>query len=203
MYADLATGEPVQASLGRVPEPLVGTKLAEFYRGVNPSAIKTDGSGVTTVGDLLRAYFAHQEGREGTSDALSKDTLEFYVGSAKRLMPIVEHTPLADVGETWLHSVRDERARNGAIRTVKADLKFIRQAVLWGRKRGVDVADVPIKDAVKFKSQKATEFVNNHRTPTDDEVRALYEGLRRCPARHLHHVADRLPHWGGGGAHLA
>lgn len=183
MYADLATGQPVQASLGRVPAALVGTKLAEFYRGVDPSAIKTDGSGLVTVGDLLRAYFAHQESRAGTNDALSKDTLEFYEGSAKRLMRVVEHTALADVSDAWLYSVRDARNKEGAVRTVKADLKYIRQAIVWARKRGVDVTDVSIKDAMKFRSQKATEFVNNHRTPTEEEVRTLYATLRRCPAR--------------------
>jgi integrase len=183
MYADLATGKPLQASLGRLPTELVGTKLAEFYRGVDPSAIKSDGSGLATVGDLLRAYFAHAEGREGTADALAEDTIEFYEGSAKRLMPIVGHTALRDVSEAWVLAVRDARLKTGAVRTVQADLKFIRQAVMWARKRGVEVPDVSITHAVKFKSRKATVYVNNHHTPTEAEVERLYKDMRRSGAK--------------------
>lgn len=55
-FYDRSTGKPIQRTLGRIPEALVPTRLAEFYREVDPTAVQVDGSGVDTVGNLLRAY---------------------------------------------------------------------------------------------------------------------------------------------------
>ncbi|MFK7929190.1 MAG: tyrosine-type recombinase/integrase [Myxococcota bacterium] len=176
---DSKTGKPVQRALGRVPSALVGTRLAEFYRGINPAAITSDGSGVSGVGELLRAYFAHLEGRQETDDALAPRTVRFYEGSAKRLMPAVEHAPLVDMNEAWVMAVRAQLLGDFAVRTVKADLKFLRQAIVWGRRQGLDVPDLSVRAAQTFKGRKAKAHVNNHRTPTEEEVGRLYQSMRR------------------------
>ncbi len=173
--------------LGRLAEELVGTELARFYQEVDPAAVKSDGSGVSTVGDLLRAYFAHLESRQGTDDALAGRTLLFYEGSSKRLVHVANTTPLADLSEPWVLAIRNallQRKRNDphqgySARTVKADLKFLRQAVLWGQARGLDIPDVKVTRAQKFKGRKAAQRVNNDRTPTEAEVEALYGAMRR------------------------
>ena len=182
-FADPKTGKPVQRALGRIPEALVGTELAAFYRDVNPAAITNDGSGVSSVGELLRAYFAHLESRQETDDALAPRTLLFYEGSAKRLKVVVDTTPVHDMSEAWVMAVRANLLGEYAVRTVKADLKFLRQAIVWGRRQGLEVPDVSVRAAQKFKGRKARAHINNHRTPTEAEVERLYGSMKRSGTR--------------------
>ena len=181
------TGDRSTQSLGRVAVELVGTELARFYQQVDPSAVKTDGSGVSTVGDLLRAYFAFLEGRQETDDAIAENTLLNYKGCSKRLVHYADTTPLTDLSEPWVMAIRmsllKAQIRNpnkgyGA-RTVKATLKFLRQAVLWGRSRGLDLPDLKVTEALRFKGRRASEKINNSRTPTEAEVETLYRTMRR------------------------
>lgn len=178
-YVDAETGKPVQRSVGRIAPELVGTALAEFYQDINPAAVRPDGSGVDTVGELLRAYFAHLESRQETDDALAERTLLFYLGSAKRLSKVVDNTPLQDMSEPWVMLVRGTLLGTYAVRTVKADLKFLRQANVWGLRQGLAIPDVSVRNAQTFKGRKAQERVNNHRTPTEEEVQRLYHSMKR------------------------
>jgi integrase len=182
-YTDRETRKPIQKSIGRVPDELVPTRLAEFYQGIDPTAVRADGSGVVTVGDLLRVYYSHLENRQDTADALSNRTLLFYLGSSKRLTKVVDLTPVADLSEPWVLAVRGSLLGGYAVRTVKADLKFLRQAVVWARRQGLDVPDMPVTHAMTFKGRKAKERINNHRTPTEEEVQRLYREMRRSGTR--------------------
>lgn len=182
-YTDRQTGKPVQRSLGRVPLELVPTRVAEFYQGIDPTAVRSDGSSVDTVGELLRVYFSHLESRQDTADALAERTLLFYLGSSKRLVSEVDGALLREVCEPWLLALRGMLLVNYAVRTVKADIKFLRQAMLWGRRQGLDVPDVPTTNAMTFKGRKAKERINNHRTPTNEEVERLYDSLKRSGTR--------------------
>ena len=180
-FKDPVTGKPVQRAMGRVAVAMVGTRLTEYFQGVVPMAPAVDHG--FTVGALLRTYFAHLEGRQGTNDALAPRTLMFYEGSAKRLMPVVEFTPAHDMTEPWVMAVRGQLLGEFAVRTIKADLKFLRQAVVWGRRNGLDVPDLNVRAALTFKGRKAKEHVNNHRTPTEDEVAQLYGSMKRSGTR--------------------
>lgn len=178
-FQDKQTRKMVRRALGRHPPALVPGKLSEFYQGVDPTAVRADGSGISSVGGLLRVYFGHLEARQETADALSNRTLLFYLGSSKRLMKVVDQAPVAEMSEPWVLAVRGALLGSYAVRTVKSDLKFLRQAVVWARRQGLDVPDVPVTHAMAFKGRKAKERINNHRTPTEEEVQRLYDEMRR------------------------
>ena len=182
-YKDLQQDKPVQQSLGRFPVEQVPTALARFYQEVNPTAVRSDGTGMDTVGDLLRAYYAHLEKRQDSAEALSEHTLLFYLGSSKRLVRFVDHSPLTDLSEPWVLSVRGQLLGEYSVRTVKADLKYLRQAIVWANRFGLEVPDVSVRTAQKFKGRKAKARINNHRTPTEEEVAVLYRAMRRSKTK--------------------
>lgn len=73
-------------------------------RGHRPHS-GADGSGLVTVGDLL-FYYSHLDHRQDAADALSNQTLLFYLGSSKRLTKVMDLTPVADLSEPWVLAVR-------------------------------------------------------------------------------------------------
>ena len=178
-------------SLGRLPRELVWGAITKVMQEVDPSSTRPDGSDVLTVGDLLRRYYRSQENRDGGRTALAERTLLSYLHCCKRIMPVAGHTLLTDLDEATVFRIREallSTKRDGshpgyAPKTVKADIKFLRQAILWGRSMGVTVPDVSTKRAVKFAGTKAKEPVNNKHTPSEEDVALLYQHIRQSKTK--------------------
>lgn len=174
-------------SLGRLPRGDLWYAITEAMRVAAPSTVFVDTSDIITVIQLLKVNYGHHEDREGTSEALKDVTLRNYKGSVQRLASVVGKTLLRDLDEASVLGFRKallRRKSNGSRpgyspKTVRLDIKFLRQAICWGRSMGIDVPDVSVKRALKFTTQKAGEPVNNHHTPTDEDVVRLYQYMKR------------------------
>lgn len=186
-FTDPQTGTRDFRELGRLAVEDVPAALVEAYRQIDPSAVKTDGSHIKSVGDLLRAWLFEQEqrGPQGSvreEHRIAKRTLQMYEGAAKRLIAVADAAPLKKVSSTWLFELRDALSETYAPRTVRADLKVLRQATMWGAARGVDVPLLDFRPVMK-KGRRDKERVNRDRTPTHEEVAQLYADLKRTSLR--------------------
>jgi integrase len=173
--------------LGRLAEGDVAAALVEAYREIDPAAVREDGSHVQTVGDLLRAWFYEQEqrGPEGPAreeHKIAARTVAMYEGSAKRLIGVADGMVLRKMAPATLFELRDQLSETYAPRTVRADLKALRQAMLWGQSRGVEVPTMDFRPTMK-RGRRDRERVNRDRTPTHEEVARLYADLKRTGLR--------------------
>lgn len=177
------TGERIMRSLGRLPLAEVEAALVAAYRAVDPSAVQEDGSGVRTVRDLLRAWLYDMEqrapgGSRHKGDPISPLTLRNAETGAKRLVAVCGPLRL----RTWrtgdVLRARDTLAERYAARTVRLDIKLLKQAAAWGAHRDVEMGSVDWA-AVKV-SVRDGEYEINHHTPTHADVECVYAGLRRC-----------------------
>ena len=187
-FKDKASGAWVTKSLGRLADADVPTALVDLYRGVDPAAVRVDGGRISTVGDLCRAYYADLETRGPDSGAraehrLSDRTLKNYLGNAQRVVAVADRMPLADLASGGVFVIKDASRVSYAPRTVQADLKYLRQAVLWGRERGVEVVDVSTRRAARLMTQAELAPVNVDRTPTHEEVERVWSSVRRSMLR--------------------
>jgi len=176
-----ATGGREFRELGRLSSDDVVQTLVDAYRKVDPSAIKEDGSHIKTVGDLLRAWFYWQEQRGPESSArpenqIAERTLIAYRTCARQILDLGEEIPLRNLSKQDLLSLRDRMAEVYAPRTVNANIKALRQAVLWGQERGVQVPTLNWRTL----RLRVNGYTNRHRTPTHEEVAKVYGSMRRC-----------------------
>ena len=186
-YTDPRTGTREFQELGRLAVEDVPEALVDAYRQIDPSAVRLDGSHLRTVGDLLRAWLYEQEQRGPDGEVriehrIAKRTLQMYEGSAKRVIAVAEAMPLKKLTSLSLFELRDQMSETYSPRTVRADLKVLRQATAWGAARGVDVAVLDFRPVMK-KGRRDKERVNRDRTPTHEEVAKLYGDLKRTGLR--------------------
>jgi integrase len=186
-YTDPATGLRDFRELGRLAVEDVPAAIVEAYRQIDPSAVKADGTNIRTVGDLLRAWLYEQEqrGPDGSvreEHRIAERTLLMYTGGVKRLIAVVDAMALKKLTSTYLFELRDQLAMTFAPRTVRADLKVLRQATAWGASHGVEVPVLDFRSVMK-RGRRDKERVNRDRTPTHEEVAALYADLKRTGMR--------------------
>lgn len=183
-FKDPTTGAWRFRALGRLAVEDVSDALVMAYRGIDPAAIAEDGSHVKTVEDLVRAWFWAQEQR-GPDGEMREDhqiaerTLKGYRTASRQLIEAGGRIRLPTMGAAELTALRDKLAEKYAVRTVNLAMKCLRQAVLWGIERKVEVP------ALNWRSLrlKPREYTNRHRTPTHAEVEAIYADLKRTGLR--------------------
>ncbi len=176
------TGERVMRSLGRLPLEDVPGALAEAYREVDPTAVTDDASGVRTIADLLSVWLADMEergpgGRRHDGDGISIYTLRNAVTSCKHLIRVGADHKLERVAVRELLGMRDSLLEQYAARTVRLDMKVLKQAWTWAEDHGVELPRVAWR-RVRVRVVK-DQRVNNHRTPTHAEVERVYRSLTR------------------------
>ena len=183
-FKDPTTGAWRFRALGRLAVEDVSDALVMAYRGIDPAAIAEDGSHVKTVEDLVRAWFWAQEqrGPDGEMRAghqIAERTLKGYRTASRQIIAAGGRIKLRTMGTAELTVLRDKLAETYAVRTVNLAMKCLRQAVLWGIERKVEVPTLNWRSL----RLKPREYTNRHRTPTHAEVEAIYADLKRTGLR--------------------
>lgn len=183
-FKDPSTGAWRFRALGRHAVEDVSEALVAAYRGIDPAAIAEDGSHVKTVEDLVRAWFWAQEQRGPDGEMreehqIAERTLSMYRTASRQIIEAGGRIKLRSMGTAELTRLRDKLAETYAVRTVNLAMKCLRQAVIWGQERKVEIPPVSWRSL----RLKPREYTNRHRTPTHAEVEQLYGALRRCGLR--------------------
>ena len=174
------TGERVLQTLGRLAREAVPAALAEAYREVDPTSVTDDASGVRTIADLLSVWLADMEergpgGLRHDGDGISIYTLRNAVTSSKRLIRAGGDQALKRVAVRDLLAIRDRLAEKYSPRTVRLDMKILKQTWTWAEDRSVPLPRVAWR-RVKVRVVN-NEWVNNHKTPSHAEVERVYRSL--------------------------
>ncbi len=180
------TGARVLVSLGRLAPGGVEDALLAAYRALDPSAVRADGGGLRTLEPLLRAWLYDMEqrapgGSRHGGDPIAARTLLNATGGTRRLVEAGGGLGLRGLRTADLLQVRDALAARYAPRTVRLDIKLLRQAMRWGTLRDVPIAEVDwsaVKVAVKERAWR-----NNHATPSHSEVARVLAGIRSSRLR--------------------
>ncbi len=136
-----------------------------------------DGDRVETVRDLLEVWLGQRQ-LDANAGGLSRSTLEMYVARARHLSGALGDIRLSRLAVDHIEKHRNARLREAAPRPVEHELRVLRLAWSWGESRGHTPAGrLP---SVRVRVDDAT-FVNNHRTPTRDEVAAVLEQMDGWP----------------------
>lgn len=136
-----------------------------------------DADRVDTVGDLLEVWLGQRQ-LDASAGGVSASTLEMYVARSRHLKAGLGDIQLARLTVNHLERHRNARLREAAPRTVEHELRVLRLAWNWGESRGHTPAGR--LSAVRVRVDDAT-FVNNHRTPTRDEVAAVLAHMEGWP----------------------
>ena len=138
---------------------------------------------VSTVRDLLETWIGDHVDRAGTGN-MAPATASMYKARAKHLCAGIGDVRLDRVSVVTLEGHRDGRLRAGtAPRTVAHELLSFRIAWNWGGQRGhcpdrrLPSVDIKIRN------------VNNHRTPTREEVGRVLDVLDGWPRLAVHLLA--------------
>jgi len=184
------TGRRAFRDLGRLATGDVPEALIEAYREIDPAAVREDGDHIRTVGDLLRAWLFHQEQR-GPGGALRTElqiterSVKNCTGGAQRLVRVADKLKLSCLTTRDVLAVTGKLSESYAPRTIKLDLRYLAQAMNWGRTQGLEIPQVDFR-AIKqqmFSGRAADAPVNNHHTPPPEDVEAVYRGMRRRPLK--------------------
>ena len=212
-----AEGANHQRSLGRISDSEVPSALLSYWISeIDPSAggdLEADRSGVQTLTDLLRAWYAVQEGRKARP--LTEATLAIYRRSCEYVrdasigsISIRALTPsrigefVEELADPAYRARRTEKIRASqpdtqtpikssskgyGTATIEAALRVLGIVFKWGREEGYPVPSglkVADYNPTKGKRGRAKEGrVYRSYTPTQEETAEFFESLKKSPLK--------------------
>ena len=151
-------------------------------RGLPSSARSEDRAAPRTVGELAARYLAYRKGHVWHGDARKKPKAKLcilpishykYQLHVRHLIAWIDDVPLgavsSDVLTSYITNRRHADSRPAkSDRNVERELAFLGYAWIWAKTRGWVTGELP-----KVMPATIEGYVNNRRTPTPDEVRAV------------------------------
>ncbi|MED5370956.1 MAG: site-specific integrase [Myxococcota bacterium] len=208
-----ADGKRHQRSLGRLPVDGVEEALLHAWAFIDPSSIPVDPSGVRTMVDLSRAWFASVE-RRPPETGVSPSTLDIYRRACVYIRETIGREQVSKlsndafvklVDTMALPSFRERQdARNrkamrarGQLsigpapdgsgyghRTINLTLTVLGMILRWGRERDFGVPGGLEPKRFMLKAKKGQEPSRYRRhTPTTQELERFVSGLRKMPLK--------------------
>lgn len=185
--------------------------LVEAWRGIDPASIEEDRSGIKTIVDLCRAWYAVQEARrvrQLTANTLSiyRHACEYIRDSKLGAVPLKaangEHVAalveqMANPAFRAQRAVRIKKAqkavgqtggpqahgRGYGHRTINQTLVVLGIIWKWGREQGYPAPSIlPTRFKIETKRGQDAHVYRDH-TPSTDEIEAVLGQMRRTPIR--------------------
>lgn len=152
-------GQDKHINLGRFPRSEVLSQMKAILSTENQ--VKKG-----SVEYLLRGFFNHKR----KSGDWSERTIIGNKNDIERIIPIIGQLMLPSLKQKHIDILQDKLIKNYAKRTVNRTISILSSAFNWGRKKGIRIPHLDLK---KLKLKKG-EYVNNHYTPTEDELEKVF-----------------------------
>ena len=206
-------GKRHQRSLGRLPEAEVQAALLQEWAGIDPSSIVEDRSGMGTVLNLCRAWYAQLEERPPET-RLADNTLSIYRRACVYIREAIGDVPVKSLSNDAIRGMVDSmstpafrarldtrnqqaakergqrstgapaRGRGYGHRTINHTLTVLTMVLRWGRERDLGVPGGLEPKRYAIKLKKGQARSRyRHHTPTVEEVQAFYQRLRKTPMK--------------------
>ena len=146
--------------------------LREVMRAVDSGTTSSRSAApIRTVSDLLNTWDLAVQADPGRA----KSTKRNYEKASRHIIAWMGDVLISRVGAPTIEDYRNSRLREGgAPRTVELELKVLRIAWNWGRRRGLAEGELPqVRVAVD-----RSRFKLNHHTPSEGEVTTLLAAVK-------------------------
>ena len=152
------SGQKGTINLGRLSRDKVLPKMKQI---LSKKQIKKG-----TVEYLLRGFFNYKKnGDWGESTATG------HKNDIKRIVPIIGQVMLPKLQQRHLDLLKTKLLKHPySKRTINKTLGFLSSAIKWGRMKGITIPHLELKRL----SLKKGEYVNNHYTPTKEEIEQVF-----------------------------
>lgn len=165
--------------LGRYDEADVPNALLELFSRLYPGRVRSDGSAIRTLDALLEAWAAWVEERPDISPYTRRAYLQF----AKRVAPYTRSVALDALSRDRYRQIREAVERDGVARsTVNHCMLVLNQAMIWGREKDLPIPAIRTRGLTR-RLVRDRDRVNNHSTPSDEDVSAVLASMRSTPAK--------------------
>ena len=152
-------GQEKDINLGRLPRSNVLKQMKKILGELNQ--VKKG-----SIEYLLRGFCNHKR----KSGDWSERTIVGNKNDLDRIVPIIGQIMLPIIEQKHIDLLKEELLENYAKRTVNRTVGLLSSAFLWGRKRSIKIPHLDLK-RLKIKND---EHVNNHYTPTEEELKKVF-----------------------------
>jgi integrase len=179
IFVDETSGKRIRINVGRLCREDVAPLMRVKLQALNHTA-GIAVAGITTVGELLRTWYHYAIVNRGPTSRLRKEyrlskyTLKNYQTSMNTIIKVVGTARLSSLNSNSITRIRHSLQERYAPRTIHQCLSRFKQALTWGRKNGVPIPEVEME---LRRPANGKGYINNRRTPTQEEVEELCQSI--------------------------